>query len=264
MLTPDPDARAAPRSLPGQEREAASGGFGLFLLEGWMAAFPGLVAGTTLRPADFGLRSPDTAWAVGERFEALGRALGFPTIAVARQVHGVEVLVLEHEGLPGFHLCGEGDGLAGDRAGVLMTVTVADCVPVFLLDPRARAAALLHAGWRGAVEGILGKGIEALSRLTGSSAADFLLHLGPAICGDCYEVGPEVLSRFGLAARGPGPLDLRDRLAADGVDRGVPRDAISRSSSCTACDPLRLHSHRASKGAAGRMIAFIGHRAGSV
>jgi YfiH family protein len=255
---PGEDTRSRPHA--DAEREAESGGFGLLLLDEWMVAFPGLVAGTTVRPADFGLRSPASAWEISERFEALGRSLGFSTFAVARQVHGAEVLLVAEAGPPGLIICGEGDGLASDRAGLLMTVTIADCVPVFLLDPQARAAALLHAGWRGAAEGILGSGVDVLSGVTGNTPAEFLLHLGPAICGACYEVGPEVLSVFGTSARDPGPLDLRDRLSADAIRSGIPRRAISRSSRCTACDPDRLHSHRASGGAAGRMIAFIGHR----
>lgn len=260
MLMPESADGSASGVRAGGENEASVGGFGLILLDDWMAAHPGLVAGTTMRPIDFGLRSPADTWEVSERFEGLGRALGFRTVAVARQVHGSDVIVLRRAGLRGFQVCGEGDGIAGDRDGLLMTVTVADCVPVFVLDPGARAAVLLHAGWRGAADGVLSSGLAALSGLAGSMPADLWLHLGPAICGSCYEVGPEVLARFGSSSRGPGPLDLRDWLAEEAVRLGVPRAAISRSRNCTACDPVRLHSHRGSDGTAGRMLAFIGHR----
>jgi YfiH family protein len=263
VLNPGPTDDPASRTGTGREPELSTVGLDLFLLDEWMSAYPGVVAGTTLRPADFGLQSSASAWSVSDRFDALGRALGFPTVAVARQVHGAKVIVLGRTGLPGFHVCGEGDGLASDREGLLMTATIADCVPVFLLDPPSRAAALLHAGWRGTVAGVLTRGLEALSGLTGSRFSDFRVHLGPAICGACYEVGPDVLARFGLLANGPGPLDLRDRLTEEALQQGVPRAGISRSPACTACDPERLHSHRGSKGTAGRMVAFIGHRTGS-
>jgi YfiH family protein len=252
-----------PGTFSGQEREGAAGEFQLLLLEGWMDSYPGFVAGTTMRPTDFGLNAPDTPWTVSERFEALGRVLGFEAVSVARQVHGSKVITLAQRGLPGFHVCGDGDGLATDRAGLMMTVTVADCVPVFVIDPGSRAMALLHAGWRGAAEGVLAKGLAALTGMTGSPIAELLLHLGPAICGACYEVGPEVLSRFGLPADEPGPLDLRDRLTAQALQHGVPGPAISRSPRCTACDKVRLHSHRGSDGMAGRMVSFIGYRSGS-
>ncbi|MCL7982449.1 MAG: polyphenol oxidase family protein [marine benthic group bacterium] len=243
----------------GGEHEASAEGLGLILLDEWMAAHEGLVAGTTVRPTDYGLKSPSDTWEASERFEALGRVLGFRTVAVARQVHGSTVQLLRGAGQQGFQVCGEADGLASDRHDLLMTVTVADCVPVFMVDPGAGAAAVLHAGWRGAAEGVLANGLESLARLAGSSPADLLVHLGPAICGTCYEVGPEVLSRFGLPSDRPGTLDLRSWLAREARGLGVPRSAITRSPSCTACDPARLHSHRGSNGTAGRMVAFIGH-----
>lgn len=263
MLRPESIDGSAADVRAGGEREVSAGGRRFLLLDEWMSAHPGLVAGTTLRPADYGLASPSPAWEVSERFEALGEEFGFRTVTVARQVHGAEVILLPRAGLPGFLVCGEGDGFASDRDDLLMTVTVADCVPVFVLDPSARAAAVLHAGWRGAAEGVLSTGLESLAHLAGSSPADLLVHLGPAICGSCYEVGPEVLSRFGLPSDRPGPLDIRDQLAAEALHRGVPSGAITRSGSCTACDPVRLHSHRGSNGEAGRMVAFIGHRSGS-
>ena len=236
----------------------------LLVVDHWSRALPGVVAGITLRPADFGLASGDSAWRVSERYEALARGLGFDSIAVARQVHGSLLRVSDGSDQPGFRIVGEADGLATDRSGLLMTVTVADCVPVFLLDPESRCTALLHAGWRGAAAGILERGIAALSSLRGSTARGLLVHLGPAICGSCYEVGPEVLTRFGLRATEPGPLDLRDHLTTQAVIAGVPPEAVSRSTMCTSCDRRTLHSHRGSGGTAGRMAAFFGRRAHSL
>ena len=227
-------------------------------MDSWSRAFPGVVAGITLRPADFGLASSDSAWRVIERYEALARGFGFDSIAVARQVHGSHVCISEGSDPRGFRIVGEADGLATDRTGLLMTVTVADCVPVFLLAPDSGCIALLHAGWRGVAAGILDRGIAALAALRGSAASDLRVHLGPAICGSCYEVGPEVLSSFGIRAREPGHLDLRDRLMEQARNAGVPRAAVTRSALCTSCDRRTLHSHRGSGGTAGRMAAFFG------
>jgi YfiH family protein len=248
----------------GLERRAVVDDLDLLVVDRWTRAFPGVVAGVTLRPADFGLASGDSAWRVSERYEALARGLGFAAIAVARQVHGNHVRVSDGADQPGFWIVGEADGLATDRAGLLMTVTVADCVPVFLLDPESRCIALLHAGWRGVAAGILDRGIAALAALRGSAASDLHVHLGPAICGSCYEVGPEVLSRFGLQAVEPGPLDLRDHLTGQALSAGVTRAAVTRSTLCTSCDPRTLHSHRGSGGTAGRMAAFFGRGAHSL
>ena len=245
------------------EHRAAVDGVDVLVVHHWSRAFPGIVAGITMRPADFGLASGDSAWRVSERYEALARGLGFDSIAVARQVHGSLVRASDGSDQPGFRIVGEADGLATDRSGLLMTVTVADCVPVFLLAPESRCIALLHAGWRGVAAGILDRGIAALAALRGSAAGGLQVHLGPAICGSCYEVGPEVLARFGYRAAGPGPLDLRDHLTEQALNAGVPRAAVTRSALCTSCDPRTLHSHRGSGGTAGRMAAFFGRSARS-
>ncbi len=144
------------------------------------------------------------------------------------------------------------------ETGVLLTVTVADCVPVFLADPDSRAIALLHAGWRGAVAGIMDRGIRALEALRGVSPSGLRVHLGPAICGACYEVGPDVLQQFGRPADRSGKT--RPAGVADGgrgaarSSRGIDLDVqlvhgLQRRSSAL---PQRI------TGGAGRMAAFLG------
>ena len=78
------------------------------------------------------------------------------------------------------------------QPGVLLTVTIADCVPVFIADPVRRAVGLFHAGWRGTAAGVFESGMATLGEAFGSTPGDITVHLGPAICGECYEVGPEV------------------------------------------------------------------------
>lgn len=195
------------------------------------------------------------------RWNALRESSGCPRAVHARQVHGAAVDV--HEAADAGLFIGEGrDGHFTARAGVLLTVSVADCVPVFLVDPVRRAVALVHAGWRGVAAGILGAGVAEFAR-TGSDPADLLVHLGPAICGDCYEVGPEVFAALGLdAPPGPAPLDLRAARAARAVAAGVTAERITASAHCTRCQrtgPRRFHSHRA--GDPERQIAFLGVRA---
>jgi YfiH family protein len=170
------------------------------------------------------------------------------------------VAIIEPSPVSGVCIAGAADGLASDRRGVLLTVTTADCVPVYILDPESRAFALLHAGWRGAAAGVVEAGIRALKALNGGTSAELSVHLGPAICGDCYEVGPEVLREFGHPGTDSGSFDLRAWLMEETVRLGVPVGAISTSSWCTRCSADLLHSHRASGGTAGRMAAFLGWR----
>lgn len=198
---------------------------------------------------------------VGEvlaRWHALGGALGFPRVAHARQVHGAAVLVHDGGG-PGILVSDGFDGHAAVASGVLLTVSVADCVPIYVADEVRRVVALLHAGWRGVAAGILEAGAAALARAAGSRPADLRLHLGPAICGRCYEVGPEVHAALGRTPPpSREPVDLGHELARRAVDLGVRPEAVTRSTHCTRCGAGAFFSHR--RGDAGRQIAFLGVR----
>lgn len=217
------------------------------------------------------LRRPDREEPVLAALAEGLRPEGFGRVVRLRQVHGARVLrvpgPLGECSPEGFPLA---DGLACASPGVLGAVTVADCVPVFLLAPRRRAWALLHAGWRGIAAGILGAGLAALEQL-GAAPEELQLYLGPAICGSCYEVGPEVVAalRAGLSSGNslPGPgesrarIDLRGLLAGEAASRGVPPAAIMASSFCTRCHNHLFHSYRAEGPVTReRMWAFIGFR----
>lgn len=243
------------------ERRRLERPLSLYRLEGWESAFPGLACGLTeaREGADFGAATT-SAWTFLERVEDLSAQLGFAASAWVRQVHGAEVRRADGA-LGGFTSPGEADGLLAARTGVLLIVTVADCVPVYLVAPGRGVMALLHAGWRGASAGILRRGVEALREEYGCEPAELHLHLGPAICGGCYEVGEEVLASFGRGAAEAGQLDLRDELLRQSQALGVPGTQISRSTWCTSCDRDRFYSHRGSQGTAGRMAAFLGWRA---
>ncbi|HKJ03286.1 MAG TPA: laccase domain-containing protein, partial [Longimicrobiales bacterium] len=160
---------------------------------GWRSAFPWLVQGTTTRGArddsfDLGLFSDaSTPRAVMENWNRLRRGAGLPRAVHAHQVHGVAVRV-HGSGNAGLHVAEACDGHATAAAGVLLAVTAADCVPVFLVDPVGRAVAVLHAGWRGVAGGILEAGVAVLGDRCGSGSGDLHVHLGPAICGSCYKV----------------------------------------------------------------------------
>jgi hypothetical protein len=232
----------------------------LYDLPAWRAL--GVVAGITGRGPDTG-RGFDlglwTAAPVGEvmgRWGALRRSLpGFDALVLGNQVHGV---VVETVGEARGWVQVDGvDGWVSTRPGTLLTVTVADCIPVYLVVP-GRGVALLHAGWRGTVGGILRTGLPRLLAGTGATPSDVIMHAGVGICGPCYEVGSEVMAGCGLLAEGPGPwhLDLRGYLAAEGERLGIRR--ISVSGWCSAHDRPSFYSHRASRGADGRMVAYLG------
>ena len=93
-------------------------------------------------------------------------------------------------------ILGEGDALIGAAPEGLLGIRTADCVPVLAVDVKCRAVAVVHAGWRGIVGGIVGAAVEAMERELGSRREDLRVAVGPAIGECCYEVGPEVAGRF--------------------------------------------------------------------
>jgi YfiH family protein len=230
----------------------------------WVDRFPWLIAGITHagpldQPFDLRLFGEDAPSAAGDRWETLLEATGFGAVAHARQVHETRVAI-HAELRRGVHMeNGTADGHATSTAGVLLAVTVADCVPVYLVDPKRRALALLHAGWRGIAAGILTEGVRALHTRFASEATRLWVHLGPAICGTCYEVGPEVFAALELTATsGPAPVDVRAVLVSQALALGIPEGHVTVSEQCTLCGTAGLFSHRG--GRSERQAALLGLR----
>ena len=248
-----------PRSTVVRE-ELRAGPLPFYDLPTWRAH--GVVAGITGRGTepgrgfDLGLWTDAPVGEVMSRWRAFRRAqLGFDAVILGNQVHGT---VIETVGTCHGWIQLEGvDGWVTTCGGVLLTVTVADCIPVYLQVP-GRGVALLHAGWRGTAAGILTAGLARLISTTNSDAGNVLMHLGVGICGPCYEVGSEVMTGCGMPAEGPGPwhLDLRGRLAAEARRLGIGQ--VSTSDWCSAHDRSSFYSHRASTGGDGRMVAYLG------
>lgn len=171
--------------------------------------------------------------------------------ASAEQVHGVGVAVVDGAGTAAG--C---DALVTRRPGLRLLIRTADCVPLILSDP-AGCLAVVHAGWRGLVEGVVE---AALARFEDPERVRALI--GPTIGPCCFEVGDEVATRFpdpvvrrtarGARPRVDLPREVRDRLEAVGVRSG----AIDDCGVCTRCHQHLLPSHRGSGGRAGRLLAF--------
>lgn len=220
---------------------------------------PGLPSGvrgwvTTRASGSFGLGSDEPVGTVMGRWQSLQAelaALGVTRLACAHQVHGATVAV--HGGGWEGWLRGQGvDGHVTAVRGTALAVTVADCTPVLVWHPAGGIAAL-HAGWRGTAARILDRGLDALAAL-GFPPDECEVWLGPAICGPCYEVGPEVLlAVHGVSDGQKGLLDTRDVLAEQAAVRGVA--SVRRADGCSRCHADRYFSHRG--GDAGRMLGII-------
>ncbi|MCC6094972.1 MAG: peptidoglycan editing factor PgeF [Eubacterium sp.] len=161
------------------------------------------------------------------------------------------------------------DGLVTDVPQLVLSIFVADCVPVAFVDPVHRAIGLAHSGWRGTAGRIGQVTVAMMKDHFGSRPEDLICAIGPSICRDCYEVGEDVAQQMDAAF--PGHLDeiLEDRhnghyqldlWKANRIvleDAGVLPSHISVTDVCTCCNPEVLYSHRASHGRRGNLGVFL-------
>ena len=242
----------------------ADEGVPLYEVTDWADRFPWVFAGITHAgsgpdPFDLRLFGDPPSLQAPERWKSLLRASAFDTIVYARQIHETRIVVHDGVGKGVREAQGAADGHSTADPGVLLAVAVADCVPIYLLDADARAVALLHGGWRGIAAGILLRATTFLGVRWGTDPGRLLVHMGPAICGECYEVGPEVFEALGM--EGPpraAPVDLQGALAERARAAGVPPESITVSSLCTLCGDGNLFSHRG--GRSERQVAVLGIR----
>lgn len=215
----------------------------------------GMHAFTTTRAAGtYGTQADAPAVEVFSRWHALVAAVadaGAARFASAFQVHGDEFAVHE-PAWSGWLRVNAVDGHAWQTAGTAAAVTVADCVPVFIAHPSG-AGAILHSGWRGTARGITERTIRWFAE-AGFAPASLRVHLGPAICGSCYEVSPDVYEQVtGSGVVSPAHVDLRGAIADRARGMGVRH--IATSAWCTRCANDRLFSHRA--GDPGRQLGVL-------
>ncbi|PZQ47928.1 MAG: peptidoglycan editing factor PgeF [Rhodovulum sulfidophilum] len=200
----------------------------------------------------------------GRVAEAMGVA---PQMLLSmRQVHSTRVAVAETPW--GWDDRPDADAVVTRAPGLVISVLTADCAPVLFHDPAAGVIGAAHAGWRGALEGVLDETVAAMERL-GASRGGIRAAIGPTISQRAYEVGPEFFEQFAWEERGherffvPG---AGDRLRFD-----LPGFALARlrelgveaewTGHCTYSDPARFYSYRRATHAGepdyGRMIATI-------
>jgi hypothetical protein len=186
----------------------------------------------------------------------------------------------------------KGDASATNRPGLLLGVQTADCVPILLVDPKKRAIAAIHAGWRGTLARIAEKAIGQMQMHFATNPAGLLAAIGPSIGPCCYEVGTEVATQFqsqfadapdwfdefrtgdepnpvqwlNMMPPGHQPppknvhLDLKKANRAQLLATGLPPQNIFTSDLCTACRPDLLFSYRKQGSQSGRLLSVIGIR----
>ena len=176
-------------------------------------------------------------------------------LATLHQIHSD--IVIDAGGRSGS--LGDGDALIENTPERLIAVKTADCIPLLVVDPRHRAVAAVHAGWRGTVQRIAAQAVQDMQKRFSSQPEDLLVAIGPGIGKCCYEVGPEVAVQFGEFADSTRRVDLSSANRSQVAECGVPPDHIYAAGLCTMCNS-DFHSFRRDKQQAGRMLSVVGIR----
>jgi polyphenol oxidase len=294
-----PPAPPAPRLVaPWRLRKSR----GLQILElAPFSKFPWLVHGFSTRPGgvsslesekvlNLGFMEWDTRENVLENRRLFQSALGAADLELLplKQIHS-DVIRIFPQSVS--EPC-KGDASATNRPGLLLAIQTADCVPILIVDPKKRAVAAIHAGWRGTLARITQKAIGRMQFEFGSKPADLLAAVGPSIGPCCYEVAADFVTKFTAqfadaadyfdeprSGEEPNPLqwlnmkppghqpppknvhlDLRKANRSQLVAAGLLAKNIFVSELCTACHTNLLFSHRREGPLSGRLISAIGLR----
>ncbi|QJW92413.1 peptidoglycan editing factor PgeF [Spirosoma taeanense] len=211
---------------------------------------------------NLGINTPDDSANVDENrrrfFEAIGAGSSVP-FASSHQVHGTEVLLATKAGrYDGY------DALITSQPGLLIGVTVADCVPILIYDTQHQVVAAIHAGWRGTTGGIVSKTLEAMQHHFATKPDDCYAYVGTCIDETSFEVGPEVAEQFAPNFKRSDPYTQKNYVNLKAAntklltDFGIPSAQIGISPFSTVLNNDDYFSHRTEKGQTGRMLAVIG------
>ncbi len=232
----------------------------------------------------------DTRENVAENRRLLQAALGVEefTLATLKQIHSDAIRLFS--AAPAH--TGKGDASATNSPGLLLGVQTADCVPILIVDPKKRAVAAVHAGWKGTLTRIAEKAVGRMRLEFGSKPAELLAAIGPSIGPCCYEVGADFVTKFStqfsdateyfdeprtgdepnplqwlnMAPPGhqPAPrnvhLDLQKANRAQLLAAGLRAQNIFSSGLCTSCHTNYFFSYRREPGPTGRLMSVIGIR----
>lgn len=186
-------------------------------------------------------------------------------LIIPRQTHSLNVAVIEHIPVNPTSIY-DVDALVTTLPRVALAVNTADCVPLLLADVQAGVIAAVHSGWKGTVGRIVARAIDKMVSL-GADVSRIVAAMGPCICGNCFEVGDEVIEQFraaGLASdriiltREPrSHVDLPQACRATLLECGLRGDNIVMPKMCSRCNPERYFSARRMGINSGRTLSVI-------
>ena len=177
--------------------------------------------------------------------------------AIPRQIHSSTVTRADHSGA--YPDC---DGLITDNVGLFLSVSTADCIPLFIYEKKRKVVAAIHSGWRGTVAAIAAEGVRKMVEEYDAAPGSMSAYIGPAASVCCYAVSQDVAGqfapRFVRDVGGNLHVDLKGAVMDQLLNAGLPPSAIEVSPSCTISEPSLFHSYRRDGVRSGRMLGVIG------
>ena len=191
-----------------------------------------------------------------KNIQYIADGINFPSsfLAIPEQVHSSNVKIIYKPGV-----YNNTDGLITTVPNILLCLQVADCVPIYLYAVRSRMIGLVHAGWRGIVNGIVQNTIEKMLFL-GADLKEIKIYLGPSIGKWCYEVDDDVATYFNIKSKlkdGKWKVGIREQIIFFLLELGIIKKNIRKSSICT-FESKKYHSYRRDGVKSGRLFGFAG------
>ncbi len=187
-------------------------------------------------------------------------------VILASQTHSSNVVIVDDMSTAGWESMDDAiadcDALISTKAGVLIGVLTADCVPILLFDNEKQIVAAVHAGWRGTKANIVAKTVKIMQEQFGCS--NIIAGIGPSIGACCYEVDSKLAKEFEQyrgavsSMNGNYMLDLPLINRFQMIEAGVKDSNIEMSNICTGCENENYFSYRFEHGCSGRFASFIG------
>ena len=192
-----------------------------------------------------------------------GLGIDYRHLVCARQVHGSRIKYVKEEDLGRGSLASadsipDSDAFITDKKNLPLAIFTADCLSVFLYDPKVKAIGLIHAGWRSTKDAITEKTIQAMRKTFGTHPQDLYAGFGPSIRSCCYEVGSEFSNLFthGLIRRENSYyLDLTGINREQLLNSGVKDEFIFDPGICTSCRNEDFFSFRNEGASCGRIMS---------
>ena len=231
----------------------------------------GGVSGGDYHSLNMSYREGDDEFHVLQNWNLLASAFRIPVekFLVLNQVHGNGVLVIEtKDDLSGSRETLQYDATVTHYANLAICIKTADCLPVFVVDPKNKAIAAVHAGWRGTALGITAGAVQVMRDRYGSRPDELLAAVGPSIGPCCYEVDSAVADQFkshadrdlffhAIEKKGRWMLNLLEANLSQLRRAGLSDARIDTAGICTVCQQNDFFSHRGSGGVTGRQINFL-------